>query len=124
MVKALFDSNILIDALNGVELAVTELVSYEDAAISAITWMDVAVKMSAAEMAAFQEFLDIFPIEVLQTNPGICKAAALIRGESLAKAPKIPLPDAIIAATAVTTGRTVVTRNSRDFGTAAVHVPY
>ena len=34
MVKALFDSNILIDHLRGVEAAVAELDRYEDSAIS------------------------------------------------------------------------------------------
>ena len=43
MVSALFDTNILIDYLNGVEAARTELGRYSDKAISLITWMEVMV---------------------------------------------------------------------------------
>ena len=43
MVKALFDTNILIDYLNGFEQAKAELARYSDKAISLITWMEVIV---------------------------------------------------------------------------------
>ncbi len=39
MVKALFDTNILIDYLNGISAAKKELARYEYRAISTITWM-------------------------------------------------------------------------------------
>ena len=38
---ALFDSNILIDFLNGIAAAKVELSLYESRAISVITWMEV-----------------------------------------------------------------------------------
>ena len=43
MVKALLDTNILIDYLRGVGAARTELGRYQDKAISIITWMEVLV---------------------------------------------------------------------------------
>ena len=43
MVSALFDTNILIDYLNGIQPAKTELDRYSDKAISLITWMEVMV---------------------------------------------------------------------------------
>jgi predicted nucleic acid-binding protein len=43
MVRALFDTNVLIDYLNGVEAAKKEMVLYEHHAISTITWMEVLV---------------------------------------------------------------------------------
>jgi len=43
MVKALFDTNILIDYLRGIEASRTELDRYEDKAISIVTWMEVLV---------------------------------------------------------------------------------
>ena len=40
---AVFDTNIVIDALNGVELADSEYNRYERVLISLITWMEVLV---------------------------------------------------------------------------------
>jgi predicted nucleic acid-binding protein len=41
--NALFDTNILIDALNGVPEADTEYRRYERVSISIITWMEVLI---------------------------------------------------------------------------------
>jgi predicted nucleic acid-binding protein len=49
VVKALLDTNILIDFLRGVHVARDELNRYSDKAISVITWMEV---MAGAPMAA------------------------------------------------------------------------
>lgn len=119
MALALFDSNIIIDALNNHREAIEEMANYQDAAISAITWME-----AAAEMMEFDIFLAHYPIKVIHTDDRIARAAAVIRGISLLRRPYIPLPDAIIGATANVTGRTVITRNPRDFGASQVHVPY
>ena len=43
MVKALFDTNILVDYLNAVPKARTELQRYPEKAISIISWMEVMV---------------------------------------------------------------------------------
>ncbi|MEF0942844.1 PIN domain-containing protein [Rhizobium sp. BR 362] len=43
MVKALFDTNVLIDYLNAVPQARDELTRYGEKAISIITWMEVLV---------------------------------------------------------------------------------
>ena len=43
MVKALFDTNILVDYLNAVPEARTELQRYTEKAVSIITWMEVMV---------------------------------------------------------------------------------
>jgi HSP90 family molecular chaperone len=43
MVKALFETNILIDYLNGIAAAKTELGRYVDKATSVITWMEILV---------------------------------------------------------------------------------
>ncbi|WP_255756887.1 hypothetical protein [Massilia sp. erpn] len=37
----MFDTNIIIDALDGVSEAAAELLTYEDAAISIVTWIEV-----------------------------------------------------------------------------------
>jgi predicted nucleic acid-binding protein len=49
MVRVLFDTNILIDYLNGVLPAKIELDLYQDKAISMITWMEVQVGVSPGD---------------------------------------------------------------------------
>ncbi|WP_093561583.1 PIN domain-containing protein [Pseudoduganella namucuonensis] len=124
MALALFDTNIIIDALNNHREAIEEMANYQDAAISVITWMEAAAKMTPAEMMEFDLLLANYPIEIIHTDDLIARAAAAIRGASLQRRPYIPLPDAIIGATANVTGRTIITRNPRDFGASQVHVPY
>jgi len=50
--KALFDTNILIDYLNGIGVARSELALYEQPMISSITWMEVMVGASGADEEA------------------------------------------------------------------------
>ncbi|MFP3560880.1 VapC toxin family PIN domain ribonuclease, partial [Paraburkholderia sp. SIMBA_049] len=52
MVKALFDTNILIDYLGGVGGAKKELARYEYRAISIITWMEVLVGATPEDEAS------------------------------------------------------------------------
>ena len=47
--KAVFDTNILIDFLNGVEAAAKEIALYDDRAISVITQMEILVGVDGAE---------------------------------------------------------------------------
>ena len=47
--KALFDTNILIDYLNGIDAARQEIARYEHPSISLITWMEVLVGTTAEE---------------------------------------------------------------------------
>ena len=51
MVKALFDTNILIDYLRGIPAAREELDRYETRAISVITWMEVLTGAPPAHAA-------------------------------------------------------------------------
>lgn len=120
---ALFDSNILIDALNGIQQAVTEIGFFDDIAISSITWMEVISKPLAEagwgkitpnEMQSIRDFLEVFT--VIHTNDTIMAEAARVRAGSLINPPKIRLPDAVIQATANVTGRLLVTRNKQDSG--------
>jgi predicted nucleic acid-binding protein len=127
MVKVLLDSNIIIDIMNGVKEARTEVSYYSDITISAITWMEVMVGcMQSKQTALFETFLTTLGIKVIHTNDAISLKAAQIRAAGLSAIPKrqIKLPDAIIAATAQTSGLMVVTRNPRDFGASKVRIPY
>ena len=119
MVKALLDTNVLIDALKGFPQARAELERYENPAISIITWMEVMVGAETAVAPATQAFLAGFTLIALDD-----KIAA--RAVALRKQHRIRLPDAIIWAPAQTRNMLLVTRNTKDFpaGDPAVRMPY
>ena len=116
----LFDTNILIDHLNGIKRATKEIQASADAAISVITWIEV---MTGAENKAQEAILGAFltNFECLPVTNAVAERAAENR-----RARRIKVPDAIILATAETAGRMLVTRNVKDFpaGTSGVRVPY
>ena len=119
MVSALFDTNILIDYLNGVEQARTELDKYADKAISLITWMEVMVGATPETEETLRIFLNGFvnlPIESQVSN-----VAVVLRQKY-----RIKLPDAIVWATAQVNQRILITRNTKDFSPTepGIHVPY
>ena len=122
MVKALFDTNILIDYLNGIEAAKTELDRYtdrDDKAISVVTWMEVLVGTTPETDNVTRGFLAGF-----QSLPIDAQVAS--RSVEILKSHNIKLPDAIVWATAQVHGRILVTRNTKDFADdePGVRVPY
>lgn len=108
MVKALFDTNILIDYLNALPEARSELGRYEHKAISVITWMEVMVGAAAPVQAVTRSFLDSF--QIVELRGDIAERAVELR-----RAHRIKLPDAVIWASAITEGAILVTRNIKDF---------
>ncbi|PNU18573.1 VapC toxin family PIN domain ribonuclease [Geothermobacter hydrogeniphilus] len=118
-VKALLDTNILIDYLNGIEQAREELDRHDRLLISVITWMEVMVGATAEEDAPVRAFLSRF--EVVPVTPEIAERAVEIRRQT-----GIRLPDAIIWAGAQCEDALLVSRNSRDFPPDApgVRMPY
>lgn len=120
MVKVLFDTNILIDYLNGVEDAAREIGRYSDKAISLITWMEVMAGATAGDERVIKAFLAQF--ELLPIDSAVSTEAVAIR-----RTRKVKLPDAIILATARTGGRIFITRNTKDFSAgvdADIRMPY
>ena len=119
MVKALFDTNVLIDYLNGIGAANQELSRYAGKAISIVTWMEVLAGADPDEEAAVRAWLLSF--DVLPLDAAITERAVAIR-----KARRIRLPDAIIWATAQVHSLLLVSRNTKDFPQAepGVRVPY
>lgn len=119
MVKALFDTNILIDYLNGIEAARAEIGRYEEAAISIVTWMEVLTGASADVEDATRRFLGSF--KVVSIDEAIAERAVAVRRHLRCK-----LPDAIILASAQANAMILVTRNTRDFAgdDPGVRVPY
>lgn len=108
MVKALFDTNILIDYLNAEPQARAEIQRYSDKAISVVTWMEVMVGAEPAVEPATRAFLDDF--DLLGVDEKVAEGAVRLRRKS-----RIRLPDAIIWATAQANSMLLVTRNTKDF---------
>jgi len=119
MVKALFDTNILVDYLNAVPEARTELQRYTERAISIITWMEVMVGADGDLETPTRNFLNSF--DVVAVDQQIAeRAVGLRRGH------RIKLPDAVIWATAQAHAMLLVTRNTKDFPNddPGVRAPY
>lgn len=118
--KALFDTNILIDYLNGVDAARVELERHSDRLISAVTWMEVLIGVrSDEEEDVVEMFLRDFT--VVDTTRRVAREAILLRRRS-----RMKLPDALVWASAQTESALLVTRNTKDFPAAdpGVRVPY
>jgi predicted nucleic acid-binding protein len=119
MVKPLFDANILIDYLNGINEAREEFDRYQDPAISMITWIEVLVGASPAVSEATRAFLQSFVL--IPIDQAVAERAVTLRQQY-----RMRLPDAIIWASADQNGRLLVTRNTKDFPADApgIRVPY
>lgn len=117
--KALFDTNILIDYLNGVEAARQELRLHRDRLVSVITWMEI---LAGAKSAEEEEVIEMFLREF--TLVDITRRTAR-EAVSLRRSHRLRLPDAIIWASARTESALLVTRNTKDFPTnePGVRVP-
>lgn len=119
MVRALFDTNILIDYLNGISQAREELKRFDDRAISAISWIEVMVGAPEQSQTATRAFLEGFTR--IEVDQAVSESAVAIRREL-----RLRLPDAIVLASARTQGRLLVTRDAKDFANddPGVRVPY
>lgn len=119
MVKALFDTNILIDYLNGIEASRRELERYDDKSISIITFMEVLVGSTPDNAPALRAWLATF--SVIPLGQAVAERAVEIR-----KRNRIKLPDAIIRASAEVNSLLLVSRNSKDLppDDPGVRVPY
>jgi predicted nucleic acid-binding protein len=119
MVKALFDTNILVDYLNAVPEARRELQRYTDKAVSIITWMEIMVGAGQDLEAATRSFLNSF--DVVPVDEQIAERAVDLRRNN-----RIKLPDAVIWATAQAHAMLLVTRNTKDFprDDPGVRAPY
>ena len=118
--KSLFDTNILVDYLNGIAPAKEEIERTGDRAISIVTWMEV---LAGAQEDAEEDVIDMFlrDFRVIDVTRRIAREAIEIR-----RSQRLRLPDAIILATARSESAVLVTRNTKDFpeGRAGIRVPY
>jgi hypothetical protein len=117
--KVLFDTNILIDYLNGIHPARAELERHSDRAISIVTWMEVMAGTAKNDERQIRAFLRSF--HILPVTMDVAEHSFALRRQR-----KIKLPDAIIQATARVNDRVLLTRNARDFPPEepGVSIPY
>ncbi|WP_438726130.1 PIN domain-containing protein [Parasphingorhabdus sp. DH2-15] len=119
-----FDSNIIIDALSGYEEARSEIKrSTEGGArpwVSRMVWIEVLSKGTAEQLRKAEILLSGFGMDEIDAEIS-ARAAALRR-----QRPRLKSPDAIILATAMTRGRVLVTRNTKDFPAEmpGIRIPY
>ena len=118
-VKAVFDTNFLIDYLNGIDAAREELARYRVRQISIITFIEVLVGAKAGEEKAIRGFLATF--QIIELSAEIAKEAIAIRKEL-----RLKIPDAIVYATARSQGCLLVSRNTKEFKSEwpDIRVPY
>ena len=117
--KACFDTNIVIDFLNG-RLEAKELFSIYEPSISAIAYLATFVKLSA-HVDPKQAQTILSGLDVIPVDRDIAELAARFRSEK-----QLKTPDAIIYGTAVHLGVVLITRNTRDFKESDpyIKVPY
>jgi predicted nucleic acid-binding protein len=116
---AVFDTNIVIDALNGLSEADAEYGRYERVLISRITWMEVLVGAQDDDVQ-LRDFLETH-FEIIPLDLAVAETAVRLR-----RTHHIRLPDAIIWATAQTKNAVLVSRNTKDFNPDwdGIRVPY
>jgi predicted nucleic acid-binding protein len=106
---AVFDTNIVIDFLNGLEPARIELAMYKKAYISPITWVEVQVHAPAGLEDGTQQAIDA-NFERLELDE-----RTLLVGLELRRNMRLKLSDALILASARVNGWLLVSRNTKDF---------
>jgi predicted nucleic acid-binding protein len=118
-----FDSNILIDLLRGFPQARAELeraVERGRVWISRVVWIEVMSKGDGEALRRTEALLSGFGVD--EVDEEIAERAAALRRER----PSLKAMDAIILASALTRGRVLITRNTKDFPAEmpGIRIPY
>ncbi len=118
--KALIDTNILIDSHAGLEKAAVELNRYTELALSRVSWIEFFAGARTPEMRQQRQLL-IDSFELLEVNAEVAEETVRLRQTT-----RLRLPDAMILATARVYGLLLVTRNTKDFssGEPDIRIPY
>ena len=118
--KAVIDSDVLIDYLQGLPEAKAEIEMYSDPLFSIISWIEVLCGAETEEerIAAESLFKSMRSVEL---SAGVARKTVIERRNR-----KLKLPDAAILASADEEGCILVTRNSKDFdsGDPRIRIPY
>jgi len=120
MSAAVFDTWILLDALRGIPEAGVEIKRYSQRYLSRISWIEVLTQGLPDDGQRTEGFLAHF--NVVELSDEIARAAAQLRAQRRG----LTLSNAIVLATAQTTGRILVTRNTNAFPAQmpGIRVPY
>lgn len=120
MSAAVFDTWILLDALRGIPQAGTEIKRYGQRYLSRISWIEVLTHGLPDDTQRTEGFLAHF--NVIEMSEEIARSAAGLRAQRRG----LTLSNAIILASAQTTGRILVTRNTNAFPAQmpGIRVPY
>jgi predicted nucleic acid-binding protein len=118
--KAVIDSDVLIDFLQGLDAAATEINRYDDPCYSVVSWIEVMIgaDSDAERFAAETLFESMRRIEL--------SAEIARRAVELRRLLRLKIPDAIVLATADKEGCILVTRHAKDFDPddPRIRVPY
>jgi predicted nucleic acid-binding protein len=120
MSAAVFDTWILLDALRGVPQAGVEIKRYAQRYLSRISWIEVLTHGLPDDGRRTEGFLTHFTL--VEISDEIARSAAQLRAQRRG----LTLSNAIVLATAQTTGRILVTRNINAFPAQmpGIRVPY
>lgn len=115
---AVFDTNIVVDALNGVPEADIEYKRYERVLISSVTWMEVLIGEKGDD-SDLKKFLET-SFEIVPINLEVSEVAVKLR-----RLHNMKLPDAIVMATAQVRKVELVTRDTGfKLNWGGIRVPY
>jgi predicted nucleic acid-binding protein len=119
VVKALFDTNVILDYLKGIEAAEREFSRYENIAISIVTRIEVLVGATQNIEDEIRTLLDGLTTVPLDTD--VAERAIVLR-----RTRRLKLADAIIWASAQMQDRLFVTRDTKDFPAddPGIRMPY
>lgn len=109
VMKAVIDSDVLIDYLQGLPQAKQEIDQYSQALYSIVSWMEVMCGAETEDEKKDAELLFRSLTQVDLTSEIACQAV------KERKTLGLKLPDAVILATADCEGCIMVTRNIKDF---------
>lgn len=120
MSAAIFDTWVLLDALRGVPQAEAELKRYAQLYLSRISWIEILTHGLPDDAMRTEGFLAHFG--VVELTDEIARSAAQLRAQRRG----LTLSNAIILASAQTSGRILVTRNTNAFPPQmpGIRVPY
>ena len=106
----LLDSNIIIYSVQSEHSFLRKFIAEHSPAISALSYVEVLgyPKLTEEEQVYFEQFFHV--AKVLPISSQVLSRAVLLRQKQ-----KMTLGDSIIAGTALVYGRTLVTRNIKDF---------
>lgn len=115
----LLDTNILIDLIGGEQQAFAHLSTEDGFAISRVTWIEVLTGLRPDEELILRDVLS--STSILEISTEIAQRTIQLR-----RTTKLKLADALIYATALEHGMTLLTRNTRDFRSdwPGVYIPY